>query len=384
MDIQSPAMPQNSFTHPGRAPREALESLRQKVLLDMFLSAILEVIPDVALVLNRERQVLAANRSFLDTFGIADIEQSIGQRSGEIFRCIFASEGPDGCGTAPHCTTCGALQTIIRSQELNTRTTGECRVTLETGAALDLQVIATPVVIDDIPLTLCVLKDISAEKRRNVLEKIFFHDVLNTVGSIRNVAAALAKGATFPPETEEKYRQWIVDLSEKLVDEISHQRKLVAAEQGEFRPTREMIFVADLMAEVHRLYASHDVAHGRSLVLGKATDCRIVSDAAILRRILGNLIKNALEATEPGGTVTMQCEESANTITFCVHNEGVIPPDVQLQLFERSFSTKGDEGRGIGTYSIKLFGEKFLKGKVSFVSSEAEGTTFRFTLPKGV
>lgn len=53
---------------------------------------------------------------------------------------------------------------------------------------------------------------------------------------------------------------------------------------------------------------------------------------------------------------------------------------VQLQVFQRSFSTKGI-GRGIGTYSIKLFAEKYLGGKVRFESREPTGTLFQVMLP---
>jgi sensor histidine kinase regulating citrate/malate metabolism len=52
-----------------------------------------------------------------------------------------------------------------------------------------------------------------------------------------------------------------------------------------------------------------------------------------------------------------------------------------MQLFQRSFSTKGN-GRGIGTYSIKLLTENYLKGKVSFFSNEEEGTVFSIELNK--
>jgi sensor histidine kinase regulating citrate/malate metabolism len=44
-------------------------------------------------------------------------------------------------------------------------------------------------------------------------------------------------------------------------------------------------------------------------------------------------------------------------------------------MFKRSFTTKGI-GRGLGTYSMKLLGEKYLKGKVGFESSKQNGTTF--------
>ncbi|MCP4426270.1 MAG: ATP-binding protein, partial [Chloroflexi bacterium] len=52
-----------------------------------------------------------------------------------------------------------------------------------------------------------------------------------------------------------------------------------------------------------------------------------------------------------------------------------MPRDVQLQVFQRSFSTKGS-GRGLGTYSMKLLSERYLDGRVSFQSSLAEGTIF--------
>jgi len=49
-------------------------------------------------------------------------------------------------------------------------------------------------------------------------------------------------------------------------------------------------------------------------------------------------------------------------------------------LFQRSFSSKGS-GRGLGTYSMKLFGEKYLDGEVSFESDRIKGTTFTISLP---
>jgi sensor histidine kinase regulating citrate/malate metabolism len=52
-----------------------------------------------------------------------------------------------------------------------------------------------------------------------------------------------------------------------------------------------------------------------------------------------------------------------------------MPREVQLQLFKRSFTTKG-AGRGVGAYSMKLLTEQYLRGTVTFRSSPEEGTTF--------
>jgi sensor histidine kinase regulating citrate/malate metabolism len=58
-----------------------------------------------------------------------------------------------------------------------------------------------------------------------------------------------------------------------------------------------------------------------------------------------------------------------------------MPEEVKMQLFQRSFSTKG-EGRGIGTYSIRLLTENYLNGKVSFISNKTDGTVFSVELNK--
>ena len=106
----------------------------------------------------------------------------------------------------------------------------------------------------------------------------------------------------------------------------------------------------------------------------------IWTDEVLLGRVIGNLIKNALEASASGQTVTVAFENKRQPL-FAIHNPSVMPEAVQLQMFQRSFSTRRGRGRGIGSYSVKLLTEKYLKGKVWFVSRETEGTTFFVALP---
>lgn len=105
------------------------------------------------------------------------------------------------------------------------------------------------------------------------------------------------------------------------------------------------------------------------------------ADPLLLRRVVGNLVKNALEATPVSGVVALDVELAASGVTISVRNVGSIPEAIQAQIFQRSFSTKGGEGRGIGTYAVKLFTERYLGGRVGFVSNEEAGTIFQVTLP---
>ncbi|MBK7866953.1 MAG: ATP-binding protein [Ignavibacteriales bacterium] len=82
-----------------------------------------------------------------------------------------------------------------------------------------------------------------------------------------------------------------------------------------------------------------------------------------------------MEADPAGSIITISCFTDAQKIIFSVHNNIVMARHVQLQIFNRSFSSKG-KGRGLGTYSMKLLSERYLGGTVSFESTKEKGTTF--------
>jgi sensor histidine kinase regulating citrate/malate metabolism len=93
------------------------------------------------------------------------------------------------------------------------------------------------------------------------------------------------------------------------------------------------------------------------------------------------MIKNALEAEPIGGSVTVRSKIKNGNFYLTVTNSVVIPDEMKLQIFQRSISTKG-QGRGIGTYSMKLISGQYLKEIISFVSNNLEGMTFTLKMPQ--
>jgi sensor histidine kinase regulating citrate/malate metabolism len=79
--------------------------------------------------------------------------------------------------------------------------------------------------------------------------------------------------------------------------------------------------------------------------------------------------------------VKIWVEIADGVLFFHVWNDGEIQAQYVNRIFQRNFSTKSQDGRGIGTFSIKLFGEKILGGKVYFTTSAEKGTQFTFALP---
>lgn len=376
-DITIPA------TYFAPAERDAACEIRRKTeIIDRvpLLSKALDAMPGMVMILNRNRQIISANQKLLKILN-ASVAEIVEKRPGEAIKCIRAGEGLGGCGTGKHCSTCGAVHAVLASMDTNAEAIRECRILVQAPTEvvpLDLRVTATPFEVEQEYFVLAAIEDISHEKRVAVLQRTFFHDVLNTAGCIEGYADFLVEDAASDPEVCRRLQV----LSNQLIEEIRSQQELLHAESGDLETESIPVKTGQVLEELRTQYLNHAVAEDRRIAIGYIWDGTLVTDRRLLKRVLGNMLKNALEATPPHGTVTMSCEDDGDAVTFLISNPAVMPNDVQLQVFQRSFSTKGEAGRGIGTYSMKLFGERYLGGEVDFVSRESQGTTFRLRLPE--
>ena len=360
----------------GRTPRDELLQQMGRLSADALMTNVAHGSASFLAILNSDRQIVFANRSLIDTFGVAD-EDAIGRRPGELMSCRSAEVGPDGCGTSPFCTTCGAAQALSRAR-LGSPQEKECRILRANGDPLELKITATPFALDDETFILFSAVDISDAKRRRSLERLFFHDIMNTATGVRGLSS-MARMVT--DEERNEILELLESTSEHLIDEIQGQTELLAAETNDLVVHPRSIESRSLLESLASQYATHEVGLNRTVVIAEGTcDVPFVSDPVLLCRVIGNLTKNALEATPEGGVVTLSCRRDGERFTFSVHNDGVMPEKSQLQVFQRSFSTKG-EGRGLGTYGSRLLAERYLEGRVSFESTEERGTTFTVSLP---
>jgi signal transduction histidine kinase len=362
-----------------RVDPEVLASEVGLVAASPVVSALLEAVSATLLVINSHRQVVAVNAA---VHGGEDASRFAGLRAGEVLGCANAS-GAGGCGTVAACETCGALGAVLGCERAHRPVEAECLLTTERGTSVELHVRATPVEVNGNRFTVVAMRDISAEKRKEALEQIFFHDVLNTVTGLRGWAAHLVR----PGASAAKAGERIDVLSRQLEREIKDHRNLVLAEAGALAPVWAPLHARDLLFELEGVFAQHAVARDRILSLEEPSpELELTTDRALLARILVNLVKNAFEATPPGARVRVSCAEDVpgrrGSVSFAVHNGGAIPGDVQPRIFQRSFSTKAARGRGLGTYGARLLCERYLGGDLSFRSTREAGTTFTVRLPR--
>jgi len=372
-DQQKAISGRTQFASARRSPPQELEA--QARLFDSgLLRAVLDASTIFVLVVNQNRQIVYCNRAALHLIGAPDQSAVVGLRPGEALQCVNASRSPSGCGTTESCQTCGAVRSILEGLR-GVTSSRECRITRvrrSTEDASDLLITCLPIPGTQ-GLVTCTVADISHEKRRRALERIFFHDILNIASGVKGLAAQLGDGGGSGNTAD--FAALIEQSASELVAEIQSQQQLFQAEANQLAITPARVASLKLVQAVAAHYRSHAVCRQRTVLIDPSSnDVEILTEPSLLTRVLGNMLKNALEATQPGETVTIGCQ-AADGIEFWVHNAGVIPRDAQLQIFQRSFTSKG-EGRGLGTYSMKLLTEQYLGGTVSFESSPLNGTRF--------
>lgn len=345
-----------------------------------FSIQILDLIPIHIIITNKHRQIVFANKEFRDTFCNDSSNDYIGMRPGESIECRNADMNPDGCGASQKCRFCGATNAILESQQKG-YSIREGIFTINKNSALNVLITATQVNVGNEEFTLVAFRDISNEKRRKALERIFFHDVLNMAGGLKGFLEMLKDDA------QSEFRDIVniaANISNKLIDEIQSQRTLISAENGDLHLNITAFSTRELLEEVKLLLTGLDATSDKEIRINNdAYDGIIHTDKALLRRVIINLGKNALEAINPGASVLLDCsciEDSVKSFEFSVQNPGQMPTDIQYQLFQRSFSTKSND-RGIGTYSIKLLTENYLGGTIRFTSDEKSGTKFMVRYP---
>lgn len=346
------------------------------------IDAVLKASSSNLLVLNEHRQILVVNNALLRSLGIEDASRTLGLRPGEALGCVHAHEEVGGCGTSQFCSTCGAAIALVATLNGNHSIERDCALTLDqNGIRQDrfFHVLSSPLQIEGRRLIAIILHDFTEQQNRAALERVFFHDLRNTIYSLDGAAQLLETRAT--PESSD-LSLTIQQLTHRLSQEVAVQGLLCKSDKAVPRLKLTRIDLGELIRELQAHFAAHPAARSKHLEVGVySSSWELSSDASLLFRILCNMLVNAFEATEDGGTVKFWIEPSESDYTFCVWNKAAIPFPVARRVFQRNFSTKAGMGRGLGTYSIKLLTEEFLFGKAGFVTSSTTGTTFRVTLP---
>jgi heavy metal sensor kinase len=195
-----------------------------------------------------------------------------------------------------------------------------------------------------------------------------------------------------PDRSPAEYREALSilrDESQRLAHIIEDLFTLTRADAGQYPITPRDFYLDELAGDV--------LHHARSLALAKAItltpsiepELLFHGDEALLRRLLLNLLDNAIKYTPKGGRVTLECRKQAAEYIVSVSDSGPgISPELQPRIFERFFradkarsrSETDGGGAGLGLSIARWIAEAH-HGQLDLARSDTLGTTFTVTLP---
>lgn len=361
---------------------EKLAGLGLEIFKELFpnelASRIMSDAHEMILVFNDESRVVFANNAFANFFGMDSAMEAVGMRHGYAVGCELTKDDGKSCSIEEgcvHCTTNKAISSALGGHFDE----GEFSfIRKSDGKGCIYTYKAYPFEFRKARYAVLVLQDIGDATRRIMFENIFFHDVLNTATIVLNFAGLIRENAS---DSIKQFSERNYLAVRRLISEIQDQKVLLDAETGSLQLNLEKVYTSEILDTLLMDYHNNPLAEERGVSISGDCNLAFQCDRTLLIRVLGNAVKNALEASDRGHGVTLSALREGEAVDFKVHNDSVMGENVRNQLFNRAFSTKG-RGRGLGAYSMKLITAQYLGGKISFTSTPEAGTTFTISIPK--
>lgn len=205
------------------------------------------------------------------------------------------------------------------------------------------------------------------------------HDIGNPVAGIGTLSQMLVREVEEKGDLERacEFAREIRDAAARLERMIREFREFARGREPERRPTN----VAGLLEEIVRFYRPLAAEQGSVLELGESAPAAVVlGDATQLRRVLENLVLNAIEALAEtgGGRIVVESRLREESVRISVRDDGPGIPD----SFDpyRLFATTKEKGTGLGLAICRQIVEQH-HGRLLHEKAVPRGTVFHVDLP---
>ena len=215
------------------------------------------------------------------------------------------------------------------------------------------------------------------------------HELRTPVAILRGEAeVALSQQARSP----EEYRESLGVLhqeAERLTHIVEDLFTLTRADAGQYPLQPREFYLDELVSEC--VHSARTLALAKKICLNfeEASESPISADESLLRRMLLNLLDNAIKYTLDGGRVTVTCHREGENYVLSITDTGAgIPTELQPRIFERFFrvdkarSRAESDGGGAGLgLSISRWIAEAHHGRLELTRSDSTGSTFSAYLP---
>ncbi len=205
------------------------------------------------------------------------------------------------------------------------------------------------------------------------------HDLRNPLQSIiGEVYLAKAELKSIP---DSDHKVCLQESIQTIAEQISYMDKIVSDLQTFVKPVEPRMQVVNLKPLIVSLLAQADIPTNIQTSVQMEEVLPVNADPQLLKRVLINLVTNAVQAMPQGGELTIKAQiGGAGQVQIVVEDTGTgVPEEIKPKLFTPLFTTKS-KGQGFGLAVCKRVIEA-QGGTISFESEVGKGTKFVVSLP---
>lgn len=238
-----------------------------------------------------------------------------------------------------------------------------------------------------------VTDDISHQKQleefKNEIENLMRHDLKAPLNAVINLPEIIQSEGGLNREQGELLAT-IRETGQSMLEQINGSLELYKLEEGSYRASHGTLDLREVFVTFQKTFIALTRARNVTLESTFVTPAGvepafpylISTDRSLFKRLLGNLLKNAIEASPEGGVVQMKMWVEGGNLHIAIHNTGAIPEEARGRFFTK-FNTVGKfGGTGLGAYGAKVIAD-YLKYGLTFTTSDEAGTTLEVCLPVG-
>ncbi|MEH0841827.1 HAMP domain-containing sensor histidine kinase [Micromonospora sp. CPCC 205711] len=222
----------------------------------------------------------------------------------------------------------------------------------------------------------------SEERQRRMVADVA-HELRTPLANLRGYLEALKDGVL--PATPELLASLHEEalLQQRIVDDL---QDLAMAEAGAMTLHLARIDLTELVETCRTTHGALAEAAGIALDVAASGPVDVDGDPDRLRQVLGNLIRNAIAATRPGGRITLTVGRQGTDATVSVADTGIgIGPEDLPHIFDRFWRADSARGRMSGGSGLGLAIARQIVtnhgGTITADSRPGAGTTFVIALP---
>ncbi|MGN0855511.1 MAG: sensor histidine kinase [Kiritimatiellia bacterium] len=207
------------------------------------------------------------------------------------------------------------------------------------------------------------------------------HDIKTPLANIRNDAEAALRNES----DKDVVLANICESCNLLLSAITTNAEIASISSGLCRANRELVNVADEIAQAAQLYRFiTDAKHQTLETQLRADDLLVLAHRIHIQQLVSNLLDNAVKYTPEGGRIRIAAVRKVEAIELEVSDTGIgIPPDEQEKIFERYYRadpSRHEPGFGLGLALVKSIVD-YQSGTIFCRSTPDTGTTFTINLP---